>query len=133
MTQLSKFQITVFLVGGLLMVIGAGASLFSCAWAPYVFAPGALCYVSMQMLQRYDGPSFTIRRLRRIMLLSDILFLLSAVLMFASQGNVFHIDHLTYLQYVYNKWVVTLLIAAILQLYTTHRISHELEKEVKKL
>ena len=132
MTQLSKFQITVFLVGGLLMVIGAGASLFSCAWAPYVFAPGALCYVSMQMLQRYDGPSFTIRRLRRIMLLSDVLFLVSAVLMFASQGNVFHLDHLTYLQYVYNKWVITLLIAAILQLYTTHRISHELEKEAKK-
>ena len=132
MTQLSKFQIAVFLVGGLLMVIGAGASLFSCAWAPYVFAPGALCYVSMQMLQRYDGPSFTIRRLRRIMLLSDVLFLVSAVLMFASQGNVFHLDHLTYLQYVYNKWVITLLIAAILQLYTTHRISHELEKEAKK-
>jgi hypothetical protein len=52
--------------------------------------------------------------------------------MFASQGNVFHLDHLTYLQYVYNKWVITLLIAAILQLYTTHRISHELEKEAKK-
>ena len=50
MTQLSKVQIAVFLVGGLLMVVGAGASLFGWAWASYVFAPGALCYVSMQML-----------------------------------------------------------------------------------
>jgi len=53
--------------------------------------------------------------------------------MFASQENVFHLSHISYLQYVYNKWVVTLLIAAILQLYTTHRISQELEKEAKKL
>ena len=87
----------------------------------------------MQMLQRYEGQNFVIRRLRRIMLLSDVLFLVSALLMFASQGNALHLSHITYLQYVYNKWVVTLLIAAILQLYTTHRISHELEKEVKKL
>ena len=115
------------------MVTGAGASLMQWGIAPYIFALGAMCYTSMQMLQRYDGPNFTIRRLRRIMLLSDVLFLVSAVLMFASQGNIFHLGQITYLQYVYNKWVVTLLIAAILQLYTTHRISHELEKEAKKL
>lgn len=133
MTQLSKVQIAVFLVGGLLMVVGAGASLFGWAWAPYVFAPGALCYVSMQMLQRYDGPSFTIRRLRRIMLLSDVLLLVSALLMFASSDNPLGLDYMTYLQYVYRKWVLTLLIAAVLQLYTTHRIGSELEKEAKKL
>ena len=133
MRQLNSWQNAIFLTGATLMVVGAGASLPGWTVAPYLYAIGAVGFTSMQMLQRYEGPCFTIRRLRRIMLLSDILFLLSAVLMFASQGNVFHIDHLTYLQYVYNKWVVTLLIAAILQLYTTHRISHELEKEVKKL
>jgi hypothetical protein len=132
MRQLNKLQTAVFLTGALLMVIGAGASLLNWALAPYVYCLGALGFASMQMLQRYDGPSVTIRRLRRIMLLSDVLFLVSAVLMFASQGNIFHIDHLTYLQYVYNKWVVTLLIAAILQLYTSHRIGQELEKEAKK-
>lgn len=133
MRQLNSWQTKVFLLGAILMVVGAGGQLFLWTLAPYVYALGALCFASMQMLQRYDGSSFVIRRLRRIMLLSDILFLLSAVLMFASMGNVFHLDHLTYLQYVYNKWVVTLLIAAILQLYTTHRMSHELEKEAKKL
>lgn len=123
----------IFLAGAVLMVVGAGASLVQWAAAPYLFALGALGFASMQMLQRYEGQNFVIRRLRRIMLLSDLLFLVSAVLMFASQGNVFHLDHITYLQYIYNKWVVTLLIAAVLQLYTTHRISHELEKEAKKL
>jgi hypothetical protein len=133
MRQLSKLQTAIFLAGALLMVIGAGTSLLQWTFAPYVFALGALGFASMQMLQRYEGRNITIRRLRRIMLLSDLLFLVSAVLMFAGQQNYFGLDHLTYLQYVYNKWVVTLLIAAILQLYTTHRIGSELEREAKKL
>ena len=133
MRQLTRLQSTIFILGALLMVIGAGSSLLKWTLAPYVYAVGALCFASMQMLQRYDGPSITIRRLRRIMLLSDLLFLLSAVLMFANLGNFFGLDQLTYLQYVYNKWVVTLLIAAILQMYTTHRIDNELGKEAKKL
>ncbi len=115
------------------MVVGAGASLLQWWAAPYVFAAGAVGFTTMQMLQRYEGSNFVIRRLRRIVLLSDVLFLVSALLMFASQGNAFHLDHITYLQYVYQKWVLTLLTAAILQLYTTHRIGNELEKEAKKL
>jgi hypothetical protein len=133
MRQLTRLQSTIFILGALLMVIGAGSSLLKWPLAPYVYAVGALCFASMQMLQRYDGPSITIRRLRRIMLLSDLLFLLSALLMFANLGNFFGLDQLTYLQYVYNKWVVTLLIAAILQMYTTHSIDNELGKEAKKL
>ena len=133
MKQLNNWQNAIFLIGAMLMVVGAGISLLGWEIAPYLFAVGALGFASMQMLQRYEGTSFVIRRLRRIMLISDLLFLISAVLMFASQGNVFHLDHIVYLQYVYNKWVVTLLIAAMLQLYTTHRIDHELKKEVKKI
>lgn len=133
MKQLNKWQNAIFLTGALLMVVGAGASLLQWWVAPYIFTLGAMGFASMQMLQRYEGTNFVIRRLRRIMLLSDVLFLVSAVLMFASQENVFGLSQITYLQYVYNKWVVTLLIAAILQLYTTHRIGHELEKEAKKI
>ena len=133
MRELNSLQNMIFLAGAVLMVVGAGASLFGWAATPYVYAVGALGFTSMQMLQRYEGTNFVIRRLRRIMLLSDVLFLLSSVLMFANQGNLFHLSQITYLQYVYNKWVVTLLIAAVLQLYTTHRIGHELEREAKKL
>ncbi len=129
MRQLSKWQNVAFLVGAVLMVVGAGTSILQWGGAPYVFAVGAVCFASMQMQQRYDGPNVTIRRLRRMMLLSDVLFLVSALLMFASQRNYFGIDHITYIEYVYNKWVITLLIAAILQLYTTHRIASELAKE----
>ena len=117
MRQLNKWQTAVFLVGAFLMVVGAGLSVLAWKGAPYVFSVGALAFVTMQMLQRYEGTNCVIRRLRRIMLLSDVMFLLSALLMIANMGNVFGLSHLTYIEYVYNKWVVTLLIAAVLQLY----------------
>ena len=133
MKQLNKIQTAVFLLGAFLMVIGAGTSMLAWGSAPYVFSVGALCFASMQMLQRYEGSNFVIRRLRRIQLLSDVFFLLSGLLMIANKGNFFGLSYITYIEYVYNKWVITLLVAAILQLYTTHRIGNELEKEAKKL
>lgn len=133
MRQLNSIQNAVYLIGALLMVVGAGTSMLAWKYAPYVFAVGALAFVSMQFLQRYEGTNVVIRRLRRMMLISDFLFLLSALLMIANTGNFLGLDYITYIEYVYNKWVITLLIAAILQLYSTHRISKELDKEAKKL
>ena len=79
MRQLNKVETLLLLLGGLLMVTGSGASIFLQSWAPYVFAPGALLFAAMQMRQRYEGRNITIRRLRRIMLISDVLFLLAAI------------------------------------------------------
>ena len=129
MRQMSKTETFLLLLGGMLMVIGSGASLFMQAWAPYIFAPGALLFAAIQMRQTYEGKNITIRRLCRIMLMSDVLFLIAALLMFASQANFLGLDFLIYLKYVHNNWIVVLLVAAILQLYTSHRIANELEKE----
>ena len=133
MKQLNSIQNAVYLIGALLMVVGAGTNMLAWKFAPYIFAVGALAFVSMQFLQRYEGTNVVIRRLRRMMLISDFLFLLSALLMIANTGNFLGLDYITYIEYVYSKWVITLLIAAILQLYSTHRISKELDKEAKKL
>ena len=129
MRQLSKTETYVMLLGGLMMVVGAGASVFLQSWAPYVFAPGALMFAAMQMRQTYDGTNFTVKRLRHILLLSDVLFLVAALLMFANQGNFLGLNYLSYLKYVHNNWIVVLLVAAILQLYTSHRIANDLEKQ----
>ena len=85
MRQLSKFEGLALLLGGLLMVVGAGANVLFCSWAPYVFAPGSLLFVAMQLRQRYEGKDFTIRRLRRIQIISDFLFLVAGLLMLANQ------------------------------------------------
>jgi len=133
MKPLNSVQTFIFLLGALLMVVGAGTSMLGWESAPYIFSIGALGFASMQMLQRYEGSNFVIRRLRRIQLVSDVFFLISGLLMIANKGNFFGISYITYIEYVYNKWVITLLIAAILQLYSTHRLGSELEKEAKKL
>lgn len=132
MKELNKLQTAIFLFGGILMAVGAGTTLLGWGSAPYIFFIGALGFSSMQMQQRYEGQNFTIRRLRRMMLLSDVLFLVAALLMFASKGNFLGLSYITYIEYVYNKWVIVLLIAALLQLYSMHRIGSELEKEAKK-
>ena len=132
MKQLSNIETAILLIGGLLMVVGAGGSMFLQSWAACIFAPGALLFAAMQMRQSYDGNNFTIRRLRRIQLTSDVLFLLAGLLMLANQSNFFGINLLLYIKYVHNNWIIVLLVAAILQLYASHRIANELEKEAKK-
>ncbi|MBQ8656124.1 MAG: hypothetical protein IJ527_03585 [Prevotella sp.] len=131
MKQLSKTQTAVFVIGGLLMVIGAAMGLLRMEAAVWTFAPGAVMYAAMQMLQRYDGPNVVIRRLRRIMVLSDVLLLVCAALMYLARYKPEWMSQIDYVQYIGNNWVVVLLIAAVMQLYTVHRINQELEKDAR--
>jgi len=132
MKQLSKLQNIIFTIGALLMVAGAAMGMIVRGVAPYIYTIGALAFVNMQLQQRYEGSNFTISRLRRIMIISDMLLVLVGALMFADYGNPFGLDQIIYLTYIHNNWVVVLLLAAILQLYTVYRISSELEKEKQK-
>ena len=93
---------------------------------------GTVAFVLMQLKQSYEGNNVVIRRLRRMVVASDLFFVITAVLMFANINNLFGLDRLSYLQYVRNNWVVTLLIAALLQLYSNHRLGKELSEEQKK-
>ncbi len=129
------------LLGALLMVAGAVLYVFGAekghAIAPCVFAPGTLMFVAMQYMQRYDGTDVTLRRLRRIMMTGGAFFVVSALLM---AENAYHVvfpyfiragidGYNAYLRYIHNNWVVTLLVAAVLQLYSTMRISSELGRQ----
>ena len=82
------------------------------------------------------GDNLVIRRLRRIMLIGDACFILAAILLLENTFLfVFPYVATTvegynnYVHYVHNNWVVALLVAAILEMYSTHRISYELKKE----
>ena len=126
MKELNNIENVILLIGAVMMVVGSGANLFMQTWAPWVFAMGVIAFVLMQLKQRYEGSNIVVRRLRRMVIMSDMLLLLSALLMFANMGNLFGLDALIYIKYVHNNWVVVLLVAAMLQLYTSHRISKEL-------
>lgn len=140
MKQLNKTQSIIMLVGAILMVAGAGLYVLGAETghkaAPCVFVPGTLMFVAMQTEQRYDGNDITLRRLRRIMLTGGAFFIISAVLMAENAYQVVYPYFLkagingynAYLRYIHNNWVVSLLVAAVLQLYSTMRISSELKK-----
>ena len=128
MRELNKTESAILVIGAVMMVIGSGANLFAQSWAPYVFAMGTIGFVLMQLKQKYDGDNVAIKRLRRMVIISDVCLLLAAVMMFANMDNLFRLDAITYIKYVHNNWVVVLMVAAMLQLYTSHRISKEMLK-----
>lgn len=117
-----KLQNLIFQVGGILLVAGAIMPIFPrfAAIAAPCFAVGALCFAGMQMLQRYDGPDVTLRRLFRQQKLGALLVIVSAALMILPQHyhGILRGD----------EWKVTLAVAAVLEIYTAFRIPHELEK-----
>lgn len=116
------------------MVAGAGcyAFLFEQKTVCWVYLLGALMFASMQVSQTYEGPSMAVRRLKRIMTMADIFFVLSGLLMIDSAycfiRDAFS-DIETYYDLVYNKWVLLLLVAAMLEMYAMHRIGSELKKD----
>ncbi len=134
MKQLNKIQSAVFLAGGVLMVAGAGcyAFMFMQSVACWIYLVGAVMFAVMQVSQAYEGDNFAVKRLKKIMTMADIFFVLSGVLMVDS-AHLFlkdaFSDYTTYINYIYNKWVVLLLVAAILEMYSMHRISSELRKD----
>lgn len=138
MKQLSKLQSAIFLLGGVLMVVGAASFAFGfihpkmLLYTSWLFLLGNILFSVMQAMQFYEGSSLVIHRLKRMQYVADIFFVFSGISMvdtvYAFARHWFS-NQETYITYFYNKWVVFLLIAALLELYTTHRISHELKKE----
>ncbi len=126
MKQLNNIQNILFQVGGILLVAGAILPMVPAlsSHASMVFAIGALLFGSMQMLQRYEGNNFVIKRLRRQQLLGAILLMVTACLMIMKRYQLGPLRA--------DEWKIVLIVAAILELYTAFRIPYELEKEEKK-
>ena len=121
MKELTPLQNGVMMVGGVLVIVGAAMYMFLPVVAFVLFAVGSLAFTYMQVLQRYDGRNFIIRRLRRQQLLGAVAILIAACLM-AMQTFRFGFA-------LRNEWVVALTIGCVLELYTAFRLPSELAKE----
>lgn len=134
-------------MGGALMVVSVGLYVFGVAPKTFAvaFLAGSVLFAVMQIMQRYDGTSVTIRRLRTILTIADIAFIVAGLLMVENSwhfiyqplvygdGDVPNIEmHIRYLRYINNNWVVALLIATLLELYAINRISSEVRKLERK-
>ncbi|MDD7317484.1 MAG: hypothetical protein SOZ80_00140 [Prevotella sp.] len=142
MRKLTKTESVIMVVGAVLMAVAAVAYVLAIRKpAAWVMIAGTGAFVAMQMRQTYDGYNLTIRRLRSIMTVGNIFFVLAALLMLENAYRFLLPKFMesgisgynAYVHYIHNNWVVALLIAAVIELYTTHRISSELDKEAKKL
>lgn len=148
MSDMSRTNGVMMMLGGMAMVLCSGV-IMACtlmadqSWigmvtgvVPFVFLVGAVMYVVAQYGQRVSSTSITVQRLYGIQFLSGICFIVSGLLMIENFCHILQpfvvksIDsYYTYIQIVHNNWVVTLLIGAVLQMYTVHRLSSELRKE----
>ena len=65
------------------MVVGVGSFvlLFNQRISCWVFLLGAVLFALMQLMQTYEGNDLTIRRLKRIQDLSDMLFVIAGILL----------------------------------------------------
>ena len=107
--------------GAILMVGGAALFLWKPLIATVLYTVGAVAFCPLQMLQRYDGKNFIIRRLRRQQLLGLIAFLCGACCMIMQVGRFGFARR--------NEWVVCVTIGCIIELYTAFRIPAALKKE----
>ena len=121
MKELTPLQNGVMMMGGVLVIFGAAIYMFLPITGFIAFAMGSLAFSYMQLLQRYDGHSFVIRRLRRQQLLGAVAILIAACLM-AMQTFRFGFA-------LRNELVVALTIGCVLELYTAFRLPMELDKD----
>jgi len=92
-----------FMFSGVLVLVGAVLYITHWSYSPYLFAFGAAGITLCYMTAPYQDLAFRQRRLHRINTMAGISLIVSSVFMFRSR----------------TEWVVFLLIAALLFLYTS--------------
>ena len=107
-----------FMVVGAVMVL-TGAAFYITGWAlaPYVYTIGAALFALAQINTLARVRNAAVRRLRRQQILGALVLVLTGFLMLLMHRN---------------EWIVSLTIAAILELYTSIRIPQEEEKELQR-
>jgi len=97
-----------FMFSGILVLAGAVTYITSWIYAPYLFAVGSAGIAISFITTTYKNLGFRRRRLHRVNVLAGVSMVASSTLMF--QGRM--------------EWVVFLLIAALLLLYTSFVTPH---------
>ena len=114
---MKKIIKSLFYIGTSLAFIGIVSKLGQWEYAPYLTVLGATLATLGQLNNPYKGNNLNIKRLVRKQFLASLFLIASGAAMMYLHNN---------------EWVVCLMIAAILYLYTSFRIPAEEKKENKK-
>ena len=120
MKELSPLENLCFRPGLVLMLVGIAVFVKYPTISMYVYGIGTLMFALMRVRAEYLGNDFVLIRLRRQQLLACCMFVFALVMMSMQLNN--------WGPFRRREWVVALAIACILELYTSFRIPHELEK-----
>lgn len=111
---MKKLYSFIYMLGGIMLVVGAALYITKWVWAPFIYIAGSLMFGAMQMMDRYTGTNWIVRRLRRQQIVGAIALMLTGVLMLVCK---------------HNEWILCMLVGCLMQLYTAFRIPQEMEKE----
>lgn len=110
---MKKVYSYIYMLGGILLVFGAALYITKWSWAPYIYIVGSFMFGAMQMMDRYTGKNWMIRRLRRQQIFGSIMLMVTGIAMLMCK---------------HNEWIICLLVGCLLELYTAFRIPQEYEK-----
>ncbi|MDU1891879.1 MAG: hypothetical protein E6767_14425 [Dysgonomonas sp.] len=116
MKPISRIKNIIFQIAALLILLAAVAYSFNTMIAKYTIIVGVIGFAAIVFTTPYPGKSLRGKRLFNMQILATILMIVSAYLMFVDIKG----------------WVVTLLIAAILTLYSTIILSKVYQKEINE-
>jgi hypothetical protein len=102
-----------FMCGMVFALIGAAVYVTHWEYAPYMFIIGAVTAAIAQISSQPHVENVTLKRLYHQQMFGALFLVLTGLLMLYSHGN---------------EWIVCLLIAAIIELYTAFRIPQEEKK-----
>lgn len=103
-----------FTVGAIMVLVGAASFITGWALSPYIYTIGAAFFALAQINTPSVCKTANVKRLRRQQIFGALLLVLTGAFMFFTRGN---------------EWIVSLTIAAILELYTSIRIPQEEAKD----
>lgn len=112
---MNKSKDFIFKLSALLILAAAVSYLFNPVFAAYIMAIGVIGFAGVTFTTPYPGKSLRGKRLFSIQIFGIVFMAISTYLMFVRM----------------NEWVISMLIAAFLLLYTTFMLSKEYEKEKK--
>lgn len=99
-----------FTVGAVMVLVGAAVFITGWLYAPYIYTIGATFVALAQINSPSTCKNATVKRLRRQQIFGALVLVLTGAFMLFTHGN---------------EWIVSLTIAAILELYTSIRIPQE--------
>ena len=112
--MLNKWLSGLFVVGAVMVLVGAATYITGWLLSPYIYAVGSVLAAMGQCFVPSASSGVRLRRLYRQQKLGAMFLVLTGVLMFTTHGN---------------EWIASLTIAAVLELYTAFHIPREEARE----